>query len=211
MTLPPSVFWLRIIVIFCNHLSFPRSALWIAASVYCLFNLLLFEAVAAHAEGADDINQVDKKAVTTSLGASGLPLPRFVSLKSGTVNVRRGPDQKLYPVSWIYKKRGLPVEIFAELDNWRRIRDADGYTGWVNQSLLSGKRTAMIAPWLREQRLPMRKSPSDEAKIVAKVAPGVIGTLRRCDGTWCEMEIKTHRGWFKQQQLWGVYPGEELK
>jgi len=145
------------------------------------------------------------------LGSSGLPLPRFVSLKSGTVNVRKGPDQRLYPVAWIYKKRGLPVEIFAESDNWRRIRDSDGNSGWVNQSLLSGKRTAMTAPWLKEQALLMRKTPSDDGQIVAKVEAGVVGSLRQCDGNWCEMEIKTHRGWFKQGDLWGVYPGETIK
>jgi len=105
-----------------------------------LIKIMLFAAILlcqgvvfSHGEEPDEL---------VKLGPSGLPLPRFVSLKSGTVNVRKGPDQNLYPVSWIYKKRGLPVEIFAESDNWRRIRDSHGNIGWVNQSLLSGKRTA---------------------------------------------------------------------
>ena len=69
--------------------------------------------------------------------ASGLPLPRFVSLKADRVNVRIGPA-KTHEVKWVYQRAGLPVEITAEFENWRRIRDADGTEGWVYHSLLSG-------------------------------------------------------------------------
>lgn len=78
-------------------------------------------------------------------GASGLPLPRFVSLKSKSVNLRIGPSVD-YAVAFRYMKPGVPVEIIQEYDNWRRIRDADGTEGWVNQALLSGDRTAVAAP-----------------------------------------------------------------
>ena len=83
-----------------------------------------------------------------AIGPSGLPLPRFVSLKSGSVNSRIGPGVN-YPVDWLYLKPGLPMEIIQEYDNWRRVRDADGAEGWINQSLLSGERTAIAAPWQR--------------------------------------------------------------
>ena len=80
------------------------------------------------------------------VGPSGLPLPRFVSLKSGRVNSRIGPGVN-YAVDWMYLKPGLPMEIIQEYDNWRRVRDPDGAEGWINQSLLSGRRTAIAAPW----------------------------------------------------------------
>jgi len=83
-----------------------------------------------------------------TVGPSGLPLPRFVSLKSGRVNARIGPGVN-YPVDWLYLKPGLPVEITQEFENWRRVRDSDGSEGWINQSLLSGKRTGIAAPWQR--------------------------------------------------------------
>ena len=83
---------------------------------------------------------------TVTLGPSGLPLPRFVSLKSARVNSRIGPGVN-YSVDWLYIKAGLPMEIIQEFDNWRRVRDADGAEGWINQSLLSGRRTAIVAPW----------------------------------------------------------------
>ena len=80
--------------------------------------------------------------------ASGLPVPRFVSLKADRVNVRGGPD-KDHDVTFIYTRVGWPVEITAEFENWRRIRDSDGAEGWVYHSMLSGKRTAAVEPALR--------------------------------------------------------------
>jgi SH3-like domain-containing protein len=80
-------------------------------------------------------------------GASGLPLPRFVTLKSKRVNLRVGPSND-YAVAWLYLKAGLPVEIIQEYDNWRQVRDADGTEGWVSEALLSGNRAAIAAPWM---------------------------------------------------------------
>ena len=78
------------------------------------------------------------------VGPSGLPIPRFVSLKAEKVNVRRGPSSD-HPVAWVFQRKGLPVEIVAEFENWRRVRDSDGEEGWILQNMLSGKRTAVIA------------------------------------------------------------------
>ncbi len=75
--------------------------------------------------------------------ASGLPVPRYVSLKSDHVNVRAGPT-KDNDVAWVYTRSGLPVEITAEFENWRRVRDSEGAEGWVYHSLLSGRRTAVV-------------------------------------------------------------------
>lgn len=144
-------------------------------------------------------------------GASGLPLPRFVSLKSGRVNLRVGPSLD-YAVDWMYLKSGLPMEIIQEYDNWRRVRDADGTEGWINQALLSGKRTAIVTPWQRgkDARIPMVAEPNAGSRVVAQLEPGVIGEIQVCNGEWCEMNIDGHRGWVEQSQIWGAYPGETV-
>ena len=118
-----------------------------------------------------------------STGASGLPLPRFVSLKSGKVNSRIGPGVN-YPVDWMYMKSGLPMEIIQEYDNWRRVRDPDGSEGWINQSLLSGKRTAIAAPWQRGKSatIDLLAEPREGGRKVAAREPGVIGTIKQCNG-----------------------------
>jgi SH3-like domain-containing protein len=147
-----------------------------------------------------------------SRGPSGLPLPRFVSLKSGRVNSRIGPGVN-YSVDWLYLKPGLPMEIIQEYDNWRRVRDADGSEGWINQSLLSGRRTAIAAPWQKGKaaRINLLAEPDTAARTLAIIEPGVIGTIRNCTGDWCEMTFDGHTGWISQSLVWGAYPGELVK
>ena len=149
---------------------------------------------------------------SASMGASGLPLPRFVSLKSGRVNSRIGPGVN-YPVDWMYLKPGLPMEIVQEYDNWRRVRDSDGAEGWVNQSLLSGKRTAITAPWQRgkDATIELLSEPRRDARKVAVIEPGVVGTIKECNGEWCQMTFAGHSGWLSQALVWGAYPGETIK
>lgn len=142
-------------------------------------------------------------------GPSGLPLPRFVSLKADKVNVRRGPSSD-HPVAWVYQRRGLPVEIVAEFENWRRIRDSDGEEGWILQNLLSGRRTAVVAPWRREQTTDLLSETTASARIVARVAGGAVAEVKACDGTWCEIEAGGYDGYVEQAMLWGVYPGEKV-
>lgn len=144
------------------------------------------------------------------VGASGLPLPRYVSLRANRVNLRVGPGTN-YAVEWMYLKPGVPMEIVQEYDNWRRVRDSEGAEGWINQSLLSGSRTAIVAPWHKgktDVQINLHIEASKAASIRAYLEPGVIGSIRTCNGDWCEMEFDGHRGWIEQAQLWGAYPGE---
>ncbi|KQV39247.1 hypothetical protein ASE23_16590 [Rhizobium sp. Root73] len=147
-------------------------------------------------------------------GASGLPLPRFVSLKSKSVNLRVGPSVD-YAVAWRYLKSGVPVEVTQEYDNWRKIRDADGTEGWVNQALLSGDRTAVAAPWMRGKGegvfVNMRRDPQAGGAIVARIEPGVVVHVGECNGEWCRAEAQGAEGWISQGEIWGAYPGEAFK
>ena len=159
----------------------------------------------AGAETTASLTPLEKGART-----SGLPLPRFVSLKSDKINVRRGPSSD-HPVAWVFQRKGLPVEIIAEFENWRRIRDSDGAEGWVYQSMLSGKRTAVIAPWRRTAAVDMRTGPATSDSLVARVQGGVIATIDRCSGKWCNITTAGYSGWVEQPMLWGVYPGEDIE
>jgi SH3-like domain-containing protein len=143
------------------------------------------------------------------LGPSGLPIPRFVSLKAEKVNVRRGPSSD-HAVAWVFQRKGLPVEIVAEFENWRRVRDSDGEEGWILQNMLAGKRTAVIAPWKTGQAVPVHAQPVAGAGLVAQMDAGVVAEVSRCDGAWCELSAGGYDGYVEQTQLWGVYPGEKL-
>lgn len=142
--------------------------------------------------------------------ASGLPVPRFVSLKADRVNVRRGPN-KDQAVRWVYTRAGMPVEITAEFDNWRRIRDWEGAEGWVYHSLLSGRRTAVVVPSLKDELVPLYESPDPEAAVVAKLQAGVLGSLKSCSGAWCAFSGKGFAGYIRQERVWGAYPNEKVE
>jgi SH3-like domain-containing protein len=141
---------------------------------------------------------------------SGLPIPRFVSLKSDRVNVRAGPN-KDQDVRWVYTRAGMPVEITAEFENWRRIRDWEGSEGWVYHSLLSGKRTAVVVPELHSELVPLYSDADGESAVVARLQAGVLGGLKSCDGTWCRFSGKNFAGYIRQDRLWGAYPKEKVE
>jgi SH3-like domain-containing protein len=154
---------------------------------------------------------VARDAVPIATGSvSGLPVPRFVSLKADRVNVRTGPNTD-QDVRWVYTRAGMPVEITAEFENWRRIRDWEGSEGWVYHSLLSGKRTAVVVPTLKDELVPLYESADVEAAVVAKLQAGVLGSLKSCSGTWCEFAGKGFDGWIRQDRLWGAYPNEKVE
>lgn len=140
---------------------------------------------------------------------SGLPLPRYVSLKSDHVNVRAGPT-KDNDVAWIYTRAGLPVEITAEFENWRRVRDAEGSEGWVYHSLLSGKRTAVVTLKNKDELAPVYDSGNRDSAVVAKLQAGVVAQVKRCQANWCRVFGQGFDGWIEQQRLWGVYADEKV-
>ena len=142
-------------------------------------------------------------------GASGLPLPRFVSLKTERVNVRSGPA-KDNQVSWVYTRVGLPVEIIAEYDNWSRIRDWEGAEGWVYHSLLSARRTALVATKQKDELVPLYYKVDDQSGLAARLQAGVLASVKTCSGTWCHVFGPGFDGWIAQERLWGVYAHENI-
>jgi SH3-like domain-containing protein len=110
----------------------------------------------------------------------------------------------------VFQRAGLPVEITAEFDTWRKIRDSDGSEGWVLHSLLSGRRTALVAPWKKSVLLPLLGSAAEDGRLLANLQPGVIANIKRCDGTWCKVWGEGFEGYMKQTSLWGVYPDEKV-
>ena len=151
-----------------------------------------------------------------AIGASGLPVPRFASLKTDRVNLRQGPGTE-YPTAWVFQRVGLPVEVINEFETWRQVRDADGTTGWVLSTMLSGRRTAVVLPWeLRagQTQTPsavLRDDDSEGARAVAQVEAGVLANIVSCDGDWCRVSVDGYRGYIQQAKLWGAYKGEVVK
>ncbi len=147
----------------------------------------------------------------TAGSVSGLPLPRFVSLKADKVNLRAGPTRE-HDVTWVFTRAGLPVEITAESENWRRIRDSEGTEGWVYRSLLSSRRTVLVAPWSKkDESFPLHASGDGSARVTAQLQRGVLGSVKSCDKKWCRIFGEGFDGYIEQERLWGVYPDESIE
>lgn len=137
-------------------------------------------------------------------------IPRFVSLRSDKVEVRQGPSRE-HPVVWTFTRAGLPVEVTAEFDNWRRIRDADGSEGWVLQGRLSKRRTGLVAPWEngKSKTFDLFARVGGTGEVKAKIESGVLVALKSCDGTWCRILVNDVEGYLKQEVLWGAYAKDD--
>ena len=148
--------------------------------------------------GADQIGRI-----------SGLPVPRYVSLKSDRVNLREGPSKDRRTV-WIYERAGLPVEITAEFETWRKVRDSEGSEGWVYHSLLSGRRSALVTLKVKDELITIHDGPDAKSAVVAQLENGVLASLKSCNGSWCRVAGKNFDGWIRQERVWGAYPNEKL-
>lgn len=135
---------------------------------------------------------------------SGLPVPRFVSLKNADTNARTGPGTR-YPIQWVYHREGMPVEIIEEFDFWRKIRDQEGTTGWVHKIMLDGRRNVMITG---KSTQIMRIDADAKSKPLLKLAPTVVARLLECTPDWCRIQVSGRKGWLEKKYLWGVYKAE---
>ena len=130
---------------------------------------------------------------------TGLRVPRFVSMNSAKVNVRAGPGTR-YPIKWVFQRKSLPVQIVAESDTWRKIRDFEGIEGWVHQRMLSGRRRAIVIGAIQQ----LRRAPERTAKTIALFERGVILRLDKCSEAWCLVESGSYEGWIHRKSIWGV-------
>ena len=177
----------------------PSASLWAACVALATFGLCVLTPPVGGALAADPPSNAQRK-------GSGLPLPRFASLRSDEANVRTGPGTR-YPIDWVFRRKGMPVEIVAEYENYRKIRDWQGASGWVHQSLLTGKRSFIIP----SKPASLHKTPAKAAEVIAKLEPEVMGEIRSCSGDWCRVRVSSGvSGWLERTELWGVYKSEPI-
>jgi len=138
---------------------------------------------------------------------SGFCVPRWVSLKRGEVLGRKGPG-KDYPPLWIYRVQGLPVQVVAETEDWRRICDPDGGAVWVHRSMVDGRRMIMS---LSPAPAPLRREPNETARETGLLNPRALAALGRCQGGWCKVTAGGLSGWLAAGQVWGLAPAPQCR
>ena len=153
----------------------------------------------------DGAKKTAKAVAAAHPAASGLAIPRFVSLASATVHMRAGPGVR-YPIAWVYRRKGLPLMVMAEFEYWRKVRDTDGTEGWMHRTLLSGKRNAQLHGTIND----LHQTPDAKSRIVLRAEGGVIGKLLACQGAWCRLELGDIRAWLHRSDIFGALPNEEF-
>ncbi len=143
-------------------------------------------------------------AETDPFKSTPYPVPRFVSLSADEVYVRAGPGIK-YPIEWVFKKKGLPVEIVLEYERWRKIKDHEGQEGWIYGALLSGKRTGLVRG---DTQASLYKKPKQTSRLKAYLEPRALVFIEKCALEWCKIEAQGHKGWLQKKDIWGVYEKE---
>jgi SH3-like domain-containing protein len=138
---------------------------------------------------------------------SGLPVPRYVSLKFDKVNARAGPGDD-HRLLWVYRVRSLPLQVVAETPEWRRVCDPDGQLAWVHKRTTDGRRTAMnVAP----DPAPLRARPRLDARVVAYLKPRALADLVRCDKDWCRVRADDASGWVRAGDLFGTDEAQQCR
>lgn len=144
--------------------------------------------------------------IALAASKTGLPLPRFVSLRKAEVYVRTGPGTR-YPVDWVFTHKNMPVEIVAEFDAWRKVKDWEGTIGWVHKSMLSGKRWIIVPKGTKQ----LHRKDNPQAPVVARLKKKVLARLKQCRGNWCKVTLSGIEGWIKRSEVWGVYRSEKIR
>lgn len=137
---------------------------------------------------------------------TGLPLPRFVSMKAPEGNVRRGPALS-HRIDWVFKHAGTPLKITAEHGHWRRVEDRSGEGGWMHYSLLSGSRMGLVTG----AKTAFRLKPTEGAAAAAFAEEGAILRMTRCEAQWCQVMAQGQKGWVQKTSIWGVFPSETFE
>ncbi len=139
-------------------------------------------------------------------GEVGLKVPRFVSLHADKVNLRTGPGRQ-YPIEWVLTRKDMPVEVIAQFEHWRRIREWDGTEGWVQEHMIDGRRYVVVG---KGGDRSLHQQPDPASAVVARAEPGIVARLLECRGPMCRVEADDTSGWMRRSDIWGVYPDETV-
>lgn len=131
--------------------------------------------------------------------------PYFLSLRFNETYMRSGPGRQ-YPAIWVYRRLGMPLEIVGRFDDWRKVRDFQGDTGWILSNQLRGQRAVMVT--LPEVGL--YEEPDTNSVKIARLGREVVARVKRCDIEWCRVLIGKHDGWTRRGGLWGIREEELL-
>jgi SH3-like domain-containing protein len=97
---------------------------------------------------------------------------------------------------------GMPFEVLVQVDNWTKIREADGIVGWIPKATVSATRTLIVIA----DRAPVRKQPSLDAPLVFEAQKGVgLQWVEAPLAGWVRVRhADGQAGYARIEDLWGL-------
>lgn len=137
---------------------------------------------------------------------TGLPIPRYVTLKGAEGNARRGPGLT-HRIDWVFTTAGTPLRITAEYENWRRVEDYEGMGGWVHFTLLAGARGIIVT----KDMAAFHVLPDAASPVAFQAEAGALAKIMTCSVDWCRVRVEGEKGWAQKPDFWGVNPDEVIE
>ena len=134
-----------------------------------------------------------------AIAQAEVEVPYWASVQKDEAFARAGP-MATYQIEWVFRRKHLPVKVIKRYGAWRQIVDPSGWTGWMHSNMLSRKRTAIVTGSV----IAIRSAPRDNARLLWRAEPGVVGELGDCESGWCEFAVEKRAGWVRQDQIWGA-------
>ena len=145
-------------------------------------------------------------ALTTAEAQPRRQPPYWASISSGRAMMRLGPGEN-YRGIWLYVRRDLPVRVVDVYQNWRKVEDPDGTTGWMLVSLLSDTRTGIVRG---DSPRSMHEEADERSPVRFRAEPGVVGRLSHCETGWCRFDVGGRNGFIRADYLWGLGRNETI-
>jgi len=121
-----------------------------------------------------------------------------MTTKYNEVNVRNGPGLNHLVIYKILKK-GYPLIIISNFENWSKVSDINGAMGWISNSQLTEKKYVIITSSYEY----LYKFPNERSKKIAKVMKNFVLENEKCNVEWCFVKEKEIEGWVRKKGIWG--------
>ena len=98
-------------------------------------------------------------------------------------------------------RRDTPVEIVVSLDNWVKVRDAEGSLAWIEKKYLATRRTVIV----KAERAAIQQKPEEAAPLLLEAERNVsLEYLTALPGGWIKVRhADGQEGFVRAGQVWG--------
>jgi len=125
----------------------------------------------------------------------------YVSVKKDGVNIRSGPDTSNTVIWQVFER--FPLEVLKRENKWAYVVDFEGDKGWIYETLISSKKTAIV----NVDTCNMRSGPTTADPVVATVKKGVVFEVLEMKGDWIKVRYKNEiTGWMHNSLPWPQNP-----